>query len=559
MGQREIRYDGLGNVVDGVCPVGPARFQITRSGQLLEAVTARGTTRYAYDALGRRIRKDSNGESTHYVWAGQQLLSEAAKRNGVKTREREYLFIPGAAVPLAMREDGSVYYFHCGRRFDVQLVTDERGKIVWQGDCTAFGEARIVREEVTQPWRLAGQLFDEETGFHYSLGRYYDPRVGRYLSRDPLFREGGSNNFYIYCDGDPPNRSDPTGGLIFAILIGAAIGAAVGAGLEAWRQKKEIDAGRRKGYDGWGIAKSAAIYGAIGAAGGYAGAAIEGAFAAGITATVVGGAGVGGISGMGASIFEQCAQSALTGEPLDMGKLTYEAIKDGILGMGIGAVTGGAGGWLARRARKGAEEVAEEVLDAARPRALPPGPPPPRQLPEGPPPPRQLPARGKSRYVQNRLEDLSRQGHGPQRHEGQITDEQLRDRCMNGKDPMTGTTADGVTGLTHKYGRNATKINSPEDFVHADDFLRSSDDFKKAAREAEITGENVIKLDNKKLEDIYGPDYAKKISGQTRTGSKNNPQGSAPTDFTDGTMKAIYKRNDQGSWDLITMYPESKP
>jgi hypothetical protein len=39
---------------------------------------------------------------------------------------------------------------------------------------------------------------------------HYDPRLGRFLSRDPLREEGGFN-LYAYCGNDPVNRHDPLG------------------------------------------------------------------------------------------------------------------------------------------------------------------------------------------------------------------------------------------------------------------------------------------------------------------------------------------------------------
>jgi hypothetical protein len=65
------------------------------------------------------------------------------------------------------------------------------------------------------------------------------------------------------------------------------------------------------------------------------------------------------------------------------------------------------------------------------------------------------------------------------------------------------------------------------------------------------------------LQEVYGDDYQDKVSGVTRGGSNNhptgNPPGSAPpatTNFEDGTMKTVYRQNDQGGWDTYTMYPE---
>ena len=59
-------------------------------------------------------------------------------------------------------------------------------------------------------FRLPGQYFDEETGFHYNYHRYYDPGTGRYLTPDPIGQEGGINLF-LYAMNNPINAIDPLG------------------------------------------------------------------------------------------------------------------------------------------------------------------------------------------------------------------------------------------------------------------------------------------------------------------------------------------------------------
>ena len=40
--------------------------------------------------------------------------------------------------------------------------------------------------------------------------RYYDPTVGRWLTRDPIGYDGGMD-LYAYCMNDPVNGVDPSG------------------------------------------------------------------------------------------------------------------------------------------------------------------------------------------------------------------------------------------------------------------------------------------------------------------------------------------------------------
>ena len=74
------------------------------------------------------------------------------------------------------------------------------------------------------PFRYAGEYFDEETGLIYLRNRYYDPETGRFISEDPA-KDG--LNWYAYCGNNPVNFVDPWG--LDAILI-TANQAAVGQG-----------------------------------------------------------------------------------------------------------------------------------------------------------------------------------------------------------------------------------------------------------------------------------------------------------------------------------------
>ncbi|MBC3778170.1 RHS repeat-associated core domain-containing protein, partial [Pseudomonas sp. SWRI99] len=57
--------------------------------------------------------------------------------------------------------------------------------------------------------RFQGQYFDAESGLHYNRHRYYDPRLGRYLTPDPVKLAGGLNQ-YQYVP-NPTGWVDPLG------------------------------------------------------------------------------------------------------------------------------------------------------------------------------------------------------------------------------------------------------------------------------------------------------------------------------------------------------------
>ena len=63
---------------------------------------------------------------------------------------------------------------------------------------------------------------------YYARARYYDPRLGRFLSTDPL-GQGQGLNVYAYVDNDPLNNVDPIG-LVDIALVYSNAGSAANVG-----------------------------------------------------------------------------------------------------------------------------------------------------------------------------------------------------------------------------------------------------------------------------------------------------------------------------------------
>ncbi|WP_089084267.1 RHS repeat-associated core domain-containing protein [Aquitalea magnusonii] len=82
-------------------------------------------------------------------------------------------------------------------------------------DYQAWGEAREVIAEaaasagIRNPFRFQGQYHDDESGLHYNRYRYFDPEIGRFISRDPIGLLGDIN-IHSYAP-NPIEWIDPLG------------------------------------------------------------------------------------------------------------------------------------------------------------------------------------------------------------------------------------------------------------------------------------------------------------------------------------------------------------
>ena len=75
-----------------------------------------------------------------------------------------------------------------------------------------FDEKR-TGDTLQTDFRFAGKygyISDPDTGFDLLGARYYIPRLGRFLTQDPIGHAGGLN-LYAYCENNPLSKVDPDG------------------------------------------------------------------------------------------------------------------------------------------------------------------------------------------------------------------------------------------------------------------------------------------------------------------------------------------------------------
>lgn len=172
-------------------------------GQLMEVRSADGSvTRYTYDGLGRRLRRDADGAVTEYVWSGEQFLAEIAPEGITEA-------LLGDFNPNTLWRGTRVFHLVNSHLGVPQEAFTEAGALAWSQRLGEWGEVERAEGDADGPvrFRFPGQYADN--GLYYNRHRYYDPRACQYLSPDPLGLSTGANE-YIYCP-NPVNWVDPFG------------------------------------------------------------------------------------------------------------------------------------------------------------------------------------------------------------------------------------------------------------------------------------------------------------------------------------------------------------
>ncbi len=191
---------------------------------------------FAYDAMGRRIKKDvwhgfSGGgwQLRHrfdfiHELSGWNILAErssGSNNNFLRTYSwgtdlsGDFSGAGGIAALLFTKLHTSDKTFANGMDLNgnvTLLVNVATGKSAATYEYGPFGEPLRQSGEYASlnPFRFSTKYTDDETGLLEYGNRHYDPSLGRWLNRDPIFEQGGYN-LYGFVGNDGINRLDVLG------------------------------------------------------------------------------------------------------------------------------------------------------------------------------------------------------------------------------------------------------------------------------------------------------------------------------------------------------------
>lgn len=178
--------------------------------QLTHTLTKNYKVSFTYDAEGLRTSKTVNGEKTVFVWDGDQLVMELSESGKVQKR-----YICGNDLVYADKgTDTEKQYYVTDPHGNVVQLTDESGAVTKTYEYDSFGNEVDSDSKDENPFRYCGEYYDKETEEIYLRARYYQPNVGRFLTRDTYTGEEDepeSLHLYTYCYNNPVYYMDVTG------------------------------------------------------------------------------------------------------------------------------------------------------------------------------------------------------------------------------------------------------------------------------------------------------------------------------------------------------------
>ena len=223
-----FRYDTNGNLIARRRAGALIAYGYDAADRLVSVADAQGETRFAYDGDGALVREERwlpGGTSPRS--ALEHTLDVAGPLTQILTtsdgsRSAAYLYGHGR---IAAFVDGEGTFFAQDVRGTPVLEADDRGDVSdvsafdpWgialpsSGDANEGGAAgSSVLDEL---FGFTGERHDARSGLVHLRARWYDPSLGRFLTRDPFAgvrTDPRTQHPYVYALNSPTNLADRTG------------------------------------------------------------------------------------------------------------------------------------------------------------------------------------------------------------------------------------------------------------------------------------------------------------------------------------------------------------
>lgn len=256
-GYKNFAYDLCGRVTGVTTPAGTATigYDIEDRVTSITYPNGGGTGTYGYNAFGARIsRTDRYGQPFTYRRDGAGV-TDPLLQDGLAT------YTPG----VSEKRSGVTTYSHSGlKNGSVQSTAGQTVSASRIYD--AFGNLSSTSGTWSGPFGYGGPYGyqeDSDSGLKLLGHRFYDPSIGRFLTRDKAY---DGRNWYGYCDNSPLVSTDPSGlKVVFGFdftLEGIGNGLMTGlASVGSWASCGLWDGGRWKNEIGFDTSTMILEYG----------------------------------------------------------------------------------------------------------------------------------------------------------------------------------------------------------------------------------------------------------------------------------------------------------
>jgi RHS repeat-associated protein len=199
-------YDNIGDTTGRPGANGNQTLQWDAEGNLTSVTDTAGSTTFLYDSDGNRlIRKDVTGKTLYLPDMEVRYNTQTA----AKTCTRYYAF---GGTTIGQRTASGLTWLASDSQgtADASIVASTQAATVRRQQ--PFGETRGASVTWPNEKGFVGGTNDP-TGLEKVGARYYDAKIGRFISADPVVDNTDPQQLqgYAYAENSPVTHSDPTG------------------------------------------------------------------------------------------------------------------------------------------------------------------------------------------------------------------------------------------------------------------------------------------------------------------------------------------------------------
>lgn len=213
-GESDYTYDSNGNLRKQSSP--PTSFVYDALNRLILCEKEGQHTHFLYDAFGRCLQITDGCRSKKLLYQGEQEIGSIVNEK----IEELCLVYPNIDYDqtFAIELEGEPFFPIQDFRGNICALQRQDGSLAEWTRYTAFGEKVISgnTQGLFNPWRFANRR--EVADLSLFAHRFYNPRLMRWLTTDPLQFEDGLN-LYAYVHNNPFCYKDPDGRFAFTLAI----------------------------------------------------------------------------------------------------------------------------------------------------------------------------------------------------------------------------------------------------------------------------------------------------------------------------------------------------
>jgi RHS repeat-associated protein len=203
-GESTYNYDHEGNRISKDA----TKYFWDHRNRLVKVETPKETVEYSYDYQNRLVKRSTSNDVTFFVYDGWHIVMTLDGKETIKER-----FLWGAEQDelIAIESGDKVSYILSDHQRTIRDIVDSNGKKLEHRDYDVFGNTISTKNEKGYSFGYTGKLFDNVTGLQWNINRWYDPKIGKWISEDHIGFKGNDTNLTRYATQNPITMVDHLG------------------------------------------------------------------------------------------------------------------------------------------------------------------------------------------------------------------------------------------------------------------------------------------------------------------------------------------------------------